>query len=237
MSDKLIKQGYDQFENRMSRSDVVPHEDGDVGSDVANVTLVRAGEGSTLCVRILGRENDINDGDCIYAGDESRFFVQGEMDAVETGAVTQLLQWIDSVTDRFFSEEIQNSFKKAVSLGFDGRQLACYSQDELSPANAPMSVTDDSMGIGDISPQGRVNCYAYETDPDVRLGDAIKYTRVLNEIFDFWHGSGLFEKPGQFVTDVAQQLIMKKSVVRDADSRLTGFFSDILVSLGVMFRH
>jgi len=64
-----------------------------------------------------------------YSAENFAFSVEGELDEEEIAALTDLLSQIEGLADQFFGGDFQGAFENALSLGFDGSQIASFSVD------------------------------------------------------------------------------------------------------------
>lgn len=100
----------------------------------ADFTL-RTQEGDKILIRFSDtdaqRYSRTADGESYSSSQSSRFefSVQGDLSEEELLAINDLLAQVDKVSSLFFSEQFNEAFESAMSLGFDSKQIASFSLD------------------------------------------------------------------------------------------------------------
>lgn len=152
--------------------------------------------------------------------------------AHEAQVVRLLLQQVHQITDQFFHGATCDSLKKAISLGFNGRQFAHYLL--LTSSCEEEAVPDAAHGHGAHlgTPMWEaMREFEQEIPAHVRLTDGIRFVCRLRDLFAQWSRHALFVSRGTGVHDLLQQVFTQKGAHRKADERLMAFTLDILAAL------
>lgn len=84
----------------------------------------------------------------LYAENDSSFIIEGSLDEGEWVALNNLLDQVDVLANQFFNGDIATAFEQALSLGFDGDEIASFalefSQSTTVQATNTYLQTEDS---------------------------------------------------------------------------------------------
>lgn len=200
-----------------------------VGAVITIEIAAGVGNGS-MDLQLTGR-NDVPDH---TGGAVVVFTVQGDASHAEREVLTDLLQQIDLVTDQYFSTQIQDSLRKALSLGFDGRQLACYSLGVPGDANTLAPPIGQFRAGEPPSAWSVTGAGAQGGGPEARLGDAIKYVCRLGEIMSHEPGKMVFDRAGWMIGQLLKETVYRKAELRQEGEMLAHLADDIFNTLIMM---
>ncbi|TVZ39420.1 hypothetical protein P886_3824 [Alteromonadaceae bacterium 2753L.S.0a.02] len=135
--------------------------------------------------------------------EDFQFSVNGELDAGEMKAISDLLSQINDIAEVFFAGDVDQAFEKALEIGFDSDEIARFSlnltQVEYSRIeNTYGAVAQPASERLDLAPRSE----RFESHPvDNKVAKLAEFVRQLE---NFREHSGPFDLKGQRLQDFAQ---------------------------------
>lgn len=246
MSDKLIKQGLagSLFGNLACNESLqlVCEQGGDCTRAGTEIARFRTRTGAVICIGYSAAfaNGFMDGGDRVHIEvmshvDSTGFVltVHGGLSRDERELLVELLQQIEVVTEQYYSSQIQDAFRKAISLGFDGRQLACYSLGIPADVNPGLCFTQ-SRSSESLPAWNAAALCGQEVGSGVRLGDAIKHVRKLGDLMNHESGGIIFDRAGWVIGSLLKKTMDAKAGTREEGQVLAHLALDISNTLIMM---
>jgi hypothetical protein len=143
-----------------------------------------------------------------------KFSVKGSLDSGELKAIGDLLGKVGDLAQQFFGGDVQGAFQHALSLGYDGQQIANFSLNLSQTQYQKVSAYQSVSQLGDnVTPSSTSNAQAGQNSPvnstPPKLDALSSFVESLSKLADQSRQIGI---PPKVPSDIISRLLGQSSL-------------------------